>query len=199
MRLTIRHGIKNLRVEDIAAEADISVRNFYLYFSSKYEALAARYIERMRFASETLRIRPADEPLWDAVINSVLEPWSCGGRGYLPPSPETVAELRIAFGSPATQGEVAKAGLADENPFAGIVAARMGTDAETDLYPRLVAAAVTVTTQVAVNRFLLADPPVPLVPLLREALVQLSAYLPDPSTQSTGTTTHQGGCKSTSF
>jgi hypothetical protein len=40
---------------------------------------------------------------------------------------------------------------------------------------------VTVVVQVAVNAFLHADPPVPLVPLLRDALTQLSAGLPDPS------------------
>jgi hypothetical protein len=39
---------------------------------------------------------------------------------------------------------------------------------------------VTVAVQVAVNAFLQADPPVPLLPMLRDALQQLSAGLPAP-------------------
>lgn len=53
------------------------------------------------------------------------------------------------------------------------------------MYPNLVAGAVPAATHVATGRWLRAEPPVPLVPLLREALRQIAAGLPDPS----GTTT----------
>lgn len=181
MRLALRHGLDQVRIEDIAQEANVSVRTFSNYFSSKSEALTARYVGASRRAAEALRSRPAKEPLWDAIAAAILAPWRLVGRGHTAPDPEAAAELRVLFGSPAIQGEIVRAGLAEGNPFAAAVAERTGTDAGQDLYPRLVAAAVAAAMQVAIGAFLKADPPVPLVPLLREALGQLAAGLPDPS------------------
>jgi len=181
MRLALRHGLDQVRIEDIAQEASVSVRTFSNYFSSKSEALIARYMGGSLRAAAALRGRPADEPLWDAITAAILVPWQSVSRGHTAPDPTSVAELRVMFGAPALQGEIVSAGLAAGNPFAAAVAARTGTDAGQDLYPRLVAAAVTAATQVAIGAFLQADPPIPLVPLLREALGQLAAGLPDPS------------------
>ncbi len=181
MRLTLRHGLEALRIEDIAAEADVSVRTFNNYFSNKYEALTAQFVGRMRHVANALHARPADELLWDAIINAVMSPWSHAARGHTAPNPASAAELRTLFAASSVRAEVLKAGFAEDNPFAAAVARRSSTDIDKDLYPRLVAAAVTGTIQVAIDAFLKADPPVPLVPLLREALEQLSEGLPDPS------------------
>ncbi len=181
MRLALRHGLDQVRIEDIAQEANVSVRTFSNYFAGKAEALTARYVGGSLHASEALRARPASEPLWDAITGAILAPWNQVSRGHTAPDPAAAAELRVLFGSPAIQGEIIRAGLAEGNPFAAAVAERTGTDAGQDLYPRLVAAAVAAATQVAISAFLKADPPVPLVPLLREALEQLAAGLPDPS------------------
>jgi hypothetical protein len=71
--------------------------------------------------------------------------------------------------------------LAKDHPFALAVADRTGTDTQRDLYRSLVAASVTAVAQVAVSAFMNASPPVPIVPLLRQALAGLAAGLPDPS------------------
>jgi len=42
LRLAVERGLENVTVEDITAEADVSLRTFGNYFSSKYEAIAAR-------------------------------------------------------------------------------------------------------------------------------------------------------------
>jgi hypothetical protein len=42
------------------------------------------------------------------------------------------------------------------------------------MYPQILAGAVTAAAQVAVRRWFAADPPVPLRPLLRQALDQLA-------------------------
>jgi hypothetical protein len=47
-------------------------------------------------------------------------------------------------------------------------------DVEQDMYPQVLAGAVTAAAQVAVGRWATADPPVPLGPLLRSALDQLA-------------------------
>ena len=181
MRLALRHGLDQVRVEDIAREANVSVRTFGNYFASKSEALSARYMGGALHAAEALRARSAKEPLWEAITSAMLAPWHQVSRGHIAPGPAAAAELRMLFGSPAIQGEIVRAGLAEGNPLAMAVAERTGTDATQDLYPQLVAAAVTAATQVAISAFLKADPPVPLVPLLREALGHLAAGLPDPS------------------
>lgn len=181
MRLALRHGLDGVRIQDIAQEANVSVRTFSNYFGSKSEALAARYIGGSARAAAALRARPGGEPLWDAITAAILAPWQQVSRGHTAPGPADAAELRLLFGAPSLQAEIVRAGLADGNPFAAAVAARTGTDAGQDLYPRLVAAAVTAATQVAVGAFLQSNPPVPLVPMLREALGQLAAGLPDPS------------------
>jgi hypothetical protein len=61
------------------------------------------------------------------------------------------------------------------------IARRTGTDPDRDMYPRLVAAAVGAAWQVVTDRWANADPPVPMAPLMREALTLLAAGLPDPT------------------
>jgi AcrR family transcriptional regulator len=180
-RLALVHGLDQLRVEDIAAEANVSMRTFNNYFASKQEALTARYVDRMRHAATALESRPSQEPLWNAIIEAILAQWRGSARGDLAPDRATAAELRVIYGAPTIQGEILRTALAPDHPFIRAVAARTRTDCAHDLYPRLVTAAVTSATQVAINAFLAADPPHPLVPLLREALEQIAAGLPDPT------------------
>ena len=182
MRLALRDGLDRLRIEDIAAEANVSVRTFSNYFESKADALTAYYAARMGYAAADLRARPADEPLWEAVVQAILTPWGNVARGHLAPDPSAMAELRLIFGIPAVQAGIMRASLLPGNPFAAAVAERTGMDAAVDLYPRLVAACVAAAMQVAIDVFLKSDPPQPLVPVVREALALLAAGLRDPRT-----------------
>ncbi|OPF71596.1 TetR family transcriptional regulator [Streptomyces antioxidans] len=182
VRLASERGLENVRNEDIAAEAGVSPRTFSNYFSSKYEALAARNIDRARQAADTLRSRPEGEPLWDALIEATLSPLAGAERAHRAPEPDVLARLRRMSDAPALLGEALKTGLAADSELAAAIAERTGTDVDRDLYPRLAAAAVTSAVHVATDRWLRADPPVPLVPLLVQALRQLAAGLPDPST-----------------
>jgi hypothetical protein len=61
------------------------------------------------------------------------------------------------------------------------IAERTHTDPRKDRYPRLIAGAVTIVAQLAIDAFLHADPPTALAPFLRNALLQLPAGLPSPS------------------
>jgi hypothetical protein len=84
---------------------------------------------------------------------------------------------------PELQGEFLKAGAAAERECALVIAERTGTDADRDMYPRLVAAAIGTAILVANEQWLRAEPPVPLAPLLRDALTQIAAGLPAPATR----------------
>ncbi|GLW07363.1 TetR family transcriptional regulator [Microtetraspora sp. NBRC 13810] len=181
VRLAAERGLENVRIEEIAAEAGVSPRTFNNYFSSKHEAVGYRHVSRMRRSAELLRARPAAEPLWEAITEAVLEPLGRGDRVTRSPGAELLAGLRLLVTEAASDQTHLKIMVTADRDFALAVAERTGTDAERDLYPRLVAAAVSTAVHVATERFLHADPPVPLIVLLREALAQLAAGMPDPS------------------
>ncbi|MBO2463477.1 acyl-CoA-like ligand-binding transcription factor [Actinomadura violacea] len=180
VRLAVERGLENVRVEDIAAEVRVSTRTFNNYFTSKYEALAARHVDRMRRSARELRERPGDEPLWEAITKAVLAPLAGSDQAHGTPDPQTLAGIRLIAAEPALQAETLRIGMAAGNEFTAAVADRTGTDADRDLFPRLVAATVTAAVHVATDRWLRSDPPAPLTELLREALRQLAAGLPMP-------------------
>ncbi|WP_067895945.1 TetR/AcrR family transcriptional regulator [Nocardia vaccinii] len=177
LELMFERGLENVVREDIAARAGVSVRTFNNYFSSKFEALAYRQIERLRRGAELLRERPAEEPLWTAIIESVLAPYESDGVGWGPPTPAILAENRKLLTSPEMFAAFVH-GTGDELVTA--VAARTGTT-PADLYPKLVAAAVNAACTAAIDVYVHADPPEIVTTILRRALTELSLGLPDPS------------------
>ncbi|KAA2253838.1 TetR family transcriptional regulator [Solihabitans fulvus] len=178
VRLVVERGMDNVSVEDIAAEAGVSPRTFNNYFSSKAEAIAARHLARVRQITVLFQARPATEPLWQALTAAVVEQ---AGIGHGPPDPKWLTGVKLMIAERALQSAFVEAAIVSGRELAVAVAARTGTDVDRDLYPRLVAAAVGAANQVATEQWLAADPPIPLAPLLREALDQFSAGLPDPS------------------
>ncbi|MFG2915424.1 TetR family transcriptional regulator [Kitasatospora sp. NPDC048298] len=178
LRLAVERGLENVRVEDIAAAAGVSPRTYNNYFSSKAEAIVSRHRDRILRAAEALRGRPAEEPLWEALTHSLVAPYVGAPEG---PDPRWTAAVRLLLREPALQAELIRGGAAVRTELAAAVAARTGTDAGRDLYPKLVASAALSALQVANEHYLTADPVVPFQPLFTEALRQLAAGLPDPS------------------
>jgi AcrR family transcriptional regulator len=179
LRLAVERGFGNVLVEDIAAEAGVSPRTYNNYFSSKAEAIAWRHLDRARRTADRLRERPPDEPLWESITTAVL---AQAGDESAGPEPEWIAGVRLMLSEPALQGEYLKAAMAADRECAVAIAERTGTDAR-DMYPQLVAAAIGAAIQVANDQWLRADPPVPLPPLLRDALNQVAGGLAAPTTR----------------
>jgi AcrR family transcriptional regulator len=180
IRLTVERGFDNVRVEDIAAEVGVSPRTFNHYFSSKGEAIAARHLDRARVIAEELRVRPAAEPLWEAIENAMMARFALGGDDSTEPDQRWSDGVRLMVEEPALQVEFIRAGAVAEAEFADAIAERTGTDVTRDLYPKLVASAVSTAINVATEHWLRTDPPGPMAPLLRDALHQLAAGLPTP-------------------
>ncbi len=177
LRLTVERGLDNVHVEDIAAEAGVSPRTFNNYFSSKAEAIVWRHLNRSRRAADLIRERPAGEPLWESITEALLA--QAGGE-HRSPDPQWTAGVRLMLAEPALAGEFLKASAEAERACTVAIAERTGTE-PTDMFPRLVAAAMMAANQAAIEQWLRADPPLALAPLLRDALRQIAAGLPDPS------------------
>jgi AcrR family transcriptional regulator len=169
-RLAVERGLESVTIEDITAEAEVSVRTFGNYFSSKYEAICALGTDRARRIGAELLARPAREPLWEALINAVLAHYE--GTDHAPDK-EWLAGLKLVLTAPAIGGEYLKINSEMQEALAEAIASRTGMGVEQDMYPQILAGAVTAAAQVAVRRWFAADPPVPLRPLLRSALDQL--------------------------
>ncbi|WP_433714860.1 TetR/AcrR family transcriptional regulator [Nocardia sp. CA-084685] len=178
LELALEHGLAHITREDIAARAGVSVRTFNNYFTGKHEALAYRQTERIQRSLIALRSRPADEPLWIAITSAVLEPLEADGVGEHPPTARQLAVVRELLESPETRAAVSKA-VSDD--WIEAIAARTGTDAARDLYPRLVVGTIGAIYQAATATYVHADPPVLLTALLRQAIDEVAAGLPAPS------------------
>ena len=76
----MERGLENVTVEDITAEAGVSLRTFGNYFSSKYEAICAIGTDHARRIGATLLARPAGEPLWDAIAGAMLAHYESAPR-----------------------------------------------------------------------------------------------------------------------
>jgi AcrR family transcriptional regulator len=177
LRLSVERGYGNVLVEDIAAEADVSPRTFNNYFGSKAEAIVWRHVNRARAMTDLLRDRPADEPLWTALIEAAIS--QVGDEGK-PPDPEWTAGVRLMVTEPEVLSEMLRGSVEAEQALAEAVAERTGLDAAEDLYPRLVAAALSAAQRVASEQWLRAEPTKSMSDLLREALGQFAAGLPEP-------------------
>jgi AcrR family transcriptional regulator len=181
MRLAAERGLENVRPEDIAAHAGVSTRTFNNYFASKYEAICSLAMDRGRQAGTALASRPAGEPLMDAITAAVLAPYELA---HLPPDPEWLRNIRLVIGSPALQGEYLRTQHAAQHALADAIAARVGADQAVTMFPAVLAGAVTAAVQVAHERWIAADPPVALVPLIRQALRTLGGCGAKPSANS---------------
>jgi AcrR family transcriptional regulator len=172
LRLAIERWLENVTIEDITTEADVALRTFRNYFASKYEAVAAIGADRARRIGASLVRRPAGEPLWEALSYAVLEHYEGTDQAF---SPQTMAALGQVLQAPAMRGEYLKVNFEMQNALAAAIAERTGTDVEADMFPQVLAGAVTAASQVAIRRWYGSDPPVPLRPILELALRQLAS------------------------
>jgi AcrR family transcriptional regulator len=173
--LALERGLDNVSVEDIAAAANVSERTFRNYFASKAEAIVATHVERGQRIAEVLRERPADEPLWDALVNAVVAQFDPATQ---PPNDQYAPALRKLLAEPTVQHEVFRAHATAQDELTTAIADRTGTNAG-DLYPQIVAAVVSAGLGTAIAHWS-SDPTQPLVSLLHEIFDQIRAGLSDP-------------------
>ncbi len=182
LRLAMERGLDNVLVEDIAAAAEVSPRTFNNYFATKYEAICALGVERAAQIGDTLRRRPPEEGLWQAIAAAVVTHYESGHFC----DPAAMASLKMVLTSPQLRGEHQRIVTTMREALAAAIAERLAAAgaacAEVDLALRaeVLAAAVIATAQVAVRRWFVVRPATALRPLLEDALAQLQAALRAP-------------------
>lgn len=185
MRLAMERGLDNVLVDDIAEAAGVSTRTFNNYFASKYEAICALAFDRAMAIGATLRERPASEPIWEAITSAVMSEYGAADRAL---DEEWMAGIRLVTSTPALTGEYLKVQAMTQYSLAEAIALRLGFQPAASMFPRILAAAVTAAIQAAMERWLHADPPVALAPMVRRALRQLAdgmrEVLPPPTADS---------------
>jgi len=181
IRLCVQRGWEDVTVDDIAADANVSPRTFRNYFSTKAEAVAAGHRERMLRIAEGLRARPASEPLWVAITNSVAAQFEPPARKSeaLRDAKRWLERIRFILTEPAIQGEVLKTSAAAQVQLAEVIADRVGARRGKDLYPQMASAVVAAVVATVVDRWLRDGPSGSIVPLLRKAFELVSTGLPE--------------------
>jgi len=175
--LAFDRGLDNVTRDEIAARAGVSLRTFNNYFTNKYEAVAYRQIERMQLALDAFRARPADEPLWDAISESVIAPLRDEGVTGVIPTRAQRAEIRKVLMAPEARAALSKH-LVEE--WVAAVAERVGAELG-DMYPRLVVGTIRAVGEAAVDAYTSGDPPTPYIDLLRRGFDAVAAGLPEGS------------------
>jgi AcrR family transcriptional regulator len=171
MQLAMARGLENVLVEDIAEAAGVSARTFNNYFASKYEAICALGFDRAMRIGSALSERPGGEPIWQAITSAVMSEYGTADRAL---DDDWMAGVRLVTSTPALRGEYLKVQAMTQYSLAEAIAVRLGSNPGATMFPRILAASVTAAIESALDRWLHADPPVPLAPLVRQALRQLA-------------------------
>ena len=144
-------GLANVRVPQIAEAVGVSPRTFNNYFPSKEAAIVFPTTLRAARMANDLAERPADEPLADALIESVARRYGPEGQDGLPDGWLDGFRALVAA-EPALHGEYLKAMAAGERDLADVIASRLGAAAD-DLEPLVLAAVVVAAERAAVLRW----------------------------------------------
>jgi len=182
--LVAERGLTNVTVEDIAEAADVSPRTFFNYFPSKEAALFGGDPERAVELRERVATRAPGKSALDALRVVLAQD-----------SEEMADELRSLGGDPAdwlrrmkmarTDPHVRAAHAAQmamiERAIAEGLAARLGTDQETDPYPGVLAAAAVGVVRACLTFWAGTGGASPLGHLIDQAFEALANGLPENS------------------
>ncbi len=182
--LVAARGLANVTVEDIAEAADVSPRTFFNYFPSKEAALFGGDPERAVELRERVATGAPGKSALDALRVVLAQD-----------SEEMADELRSLGGDPAdwlrrmkmarTDPHVRAAHAAQmamiERAIAEGLAARLGTDQETDPYPGVLAAAAVGVVRACLTFWAGTGGASPLGQLIDQAFEALANGLPENS------------------
>ena len=146
LRLALKHGPANVRVDDIAEAAGVSPRTYNNYFSSREQAIvAAVTAEREARVAAAVAAQAPDVRLADAVVEAIVQEYTDPG------GPDQAVLLLIASG-PALRDAFLGTTAGLEHALTAVMAERLGdTDRHT---AQILAASVAAAVRIALERWL---------------------------------------------
>jgi AcrR family transcriptional regulator len=175
--LTLEKGLDNVTIEEISRAAIVSPRTFSNYFSSKEEAVVSAGEQAPEDVLPAFRAALREAPPLQALRQVVTD-------YFMDRTDEQLEHMRrmlaLVEQNPALHA-VQSGQFADlEAQLAAVVAEHTGIDADTDMYPSLVASAGVAAINAALRVWGTSsdDGRGHLVDLVQEALNNLSAGLP---------------------
>jgi TetR/AcrR family transcriptional regulator, regulator of mycofactocin system len=136
LRMFLEQGYDQVRLEDICADALVSMRTFFRYFGSKEDLVLGRLRAHLALAERLFDSRPADERLADsvrAVIDQVAE-------DYVREPERELTRLRLVTTTPALETGILNVFAGFERLVRDFAATRM-TASRDARHARLLAAA----------------------------------------------------------
>jgi AcrR family transcriptional regulator len=155
LRLFTERGFEQTTVADIVAAVGVSQRTFFRYFATKEDVIMRWSDDLSPIFVERLRGRPASESPVTAVRR-------CFDAMYDPESrlEQAMFVARLMASSPTLQARIVQRQVVWEQALAVVLAERMGVDAELDLRPQSVVAAVLSAMRVTSLRLIEQGRPV---------------------------------------
>lgn len=156
LRLSVRHGVENVTVEQIAEEADIALRTFFNYFSSKEEAVMASTAAAAEALITEFRGRPRTESVLRAFREAVLVIMDQSDAL----SRDHIEALRLIRRAPSLVPQQMAVLAAQEKALAEAIAERIGLAdrvggrAADSVYPAVCAAALLAALRVVTDQWL---------------------------------------------
>lgn len=166
VRLVARHGVDNVTIDQIAAEADIAQRTFFNHFRTKEEALVASTSDTSREMLAAFRERPPAESVLMALRNALFTVFD----GTKATDPIRAQALRAIRTSPTLKPYQLALSEREEQDLADAIRERAtgGGALEIDpLYPTLCASAAVAVMRVVLTRWLTASAATDAPPLSR--------------------------------
>ena len=177
LQLAADRGADQITIEEIADAADVSVRTFFNYFPSKEAAIVAWDLERMAQLHQELRDRPAGEPPLESmriVLRRAFDEYTEEREIRLLRHRVVQENTSLLPHHLAALGDL-------ERGFVEGVAERLGTDADTDMYPSLVVSAAVAAMRLAIGRWEANGRSRPWPAMLDEAFDVLAAGFTPPT------------------
>lgn len=177
LELALAHGPGGVTVDDIAAAADVSPRTVFNYFATKEEAILGVDPERRAEVLRRLAERPAGEPPLTSLREAMRSDDPAAAVSWR-------ARAGLAREHPQLQSAYVAGFTALEDDLTGVLADRLGLDAATDPYPRLVVAVALAALRVAAQNAIDVDQVDAIDDAVDRAFAYASAGFPAPRSAS---------------
>src|SRR5580693_5036999 len=148
LRLFADHGFENTTIEQIAAEAGVSERTFFRYFTTKASVLWTDFDTEVATIRAALAVVPDDVPMMDAIRGAVV----AANHYHAEDVPEMRQRMSLIATEPGLSFGAAEHYADWERAVSEFAARRLGQPAES-LYPLAIGRTVLAACRAAYDRW----------------------------------------------